>query len=171
MARRRSRRRGHRRGHRRRYRRNPGVARGLMGQVRQAAPAVGWGVVGFVGTAALPNIASRFVPLPDKSTNPMFAALVRAGAAVATGFGVGMFAGKKAGQAALVGGGIAVAADLVLPFVAPVLGLSAYLDEDGVNAYLTEDGGIGYVNPGMEIEDGQMAGAELPERLNPNNRF
>lgn len=171
MAHRRRRRSGRKHHSRRRYRRNPGGARGLVSQVRAAAPDIMWGVAGFVGTAAIPNIAGRFIPLPDKASNPLMATGVRAGAAILTGFGVGMIAGRKAGQAALVGGGIAVAADFILPMIAPVLGLSAYLDEDGVNAYLTEDGGVGYLNPGMEVDDGNIAGAELPERLNPSNRF
>jgi Na+(H+)/acetate symporter ActP len=166
------RRRARRRQRRRGYRRNPGTARGLMAQVRQALPDVGWGVVGFVGTAALPNVAARFVPIPDKATNPLGNAVVKAAAALGTGFLVGMFAGRKAGQATMIGGGIAVAADFVLPFIAPVLGLSAYLDEEsGVQAYLDNDGAIGYLNPGMEMNGGGGGEEGLPERLNPAMRF
>lgn len=142
-----------------------------MGQVKQAAGPVMWGTVGFVGTAALPNIAARFVPIPDKATSPVVHYAVRAAAAVAVGFGVGMFAGKKNGQAAMIGGGIAIAADVAMGFLAGPLGLSSYLDEPGVQAYLDEQGNIGYMNPGLEVTQEGIAGSELPDRLNPDNRF
>lgn len=164
-----------RRAHRRRrgYRRNPGGARGIMAQVRQAIPDVGWGVAGFVGTAVLPNVAARFIPIPDRATNPVANAAVKVAAAVGTGLLIGRFVGRKAGAAAMVGGGIAIAADLIVPLIAPVLGLSAYLDNDGgVQAYLDNDGAIGYLNPGMELDGGGVSGDEgLPERLNPAMRF
>lgn len=146
-----------------------------MGQVKQSIAPIGWGVVGFAGTGILPGVASRFIPLPDRTTSPVMAAAVKAGAAVGTGWLVGMFAGRKAGQAALIGGGIAVAADLILPLVAPALGLSAYLDdESGVSAYLDESGAIGYLSPGMNVDDNDsMSGdaAGVPERLRPESRF
>lgn len=171
MAHRKRRRRGRRTHRRRHHRRNPGVARGLMGQVKQAAGPVLWGTVGFVGTAALPNVAARFVPIPDKATSPVVHYAVRAAAAVAVGFGVGMFAGKKNGQAAMIGGGIAIAADVAMGLLAGPLGLSAYLDDTGgVQAYLDDQGTVGYLNPGFEVQEG-IAGSELPDRLNPDNRF
>jgi hypothetical protein len=161
-----------RRHHRRRhYRRNPGMVRGLMGQIKGAAGPVMWGTVGFIGTAALPNIAARFVPIPDKATSPVIHYAVRAAAAVATGFAVGMFAGKQNGQAAMVGGGIAIVADLAMPLIAGPLGLATYLPDEGVQAYLDDNGNIGYLNPGMDVQNEGIAGSELPDRLNPDNRF
>lgn len=171
MARKRRRRHARRHSRRRGYRRNPG---GVIAQVRHSVPDITWGLAGFVGAAVVPNMAARFVPLPDKASNPVAAAAVKVGAAVGTSWLIGRFIGKRAGQAALIGGGIAVAADLILPVIAPALGLSAYLDDTGgVNAYLDNDGAIGYLNPGMEIDGGGgISGDEgLPERLNPANRF
>jgi len=137
-----------------------------MGQVKAAAPAVGWGAVGFVGTSALPTLASRFVPIPDKASSPLMFYASKAISAVALGWLVSMFAGKKAGFYVLAGGGINLASDVAVQFAGPALGLSEYLEPE-LHEYL-EPGRMGYLSPGENVSG---AFEDETERLNPDNRF
>jgi hypothetical protein len=143
-----------------------------MGQVKAVMPAVGWGAVGFVGTSAVPGIASRFAPqlFPDKATSPMMFYVGKALSAVATGWLVGMFAGKKAGYFALAGGGINLASDAIVTFAGPTLGLSEYL-EPGMQEYLEPGGGVGYLSPGESVSGFGNELETAVDRINPDNRI
>lgn len=172
------RRRRYTRRRRRSYRRNP--PRGILGQLQTALPPVGWGVVGVVGTAMIPDFASRFIPLPTPETNPMGHYAVRAGAAVGTSMIVGMVMGRRQGQQALVGGGVVMAYDLFKQFLGPQLGLSDYLndylpDDPTVSGYLDEGDGAGYLSPGETVGAAEptpeIEYTMSPTRLSPGERF
>ncbi len=90
--------------------------------------------------------------------------------AVALGWALGMFAGRKAGHAALIGGGINVAGEALIQFVGPTLGLSEYLDA-GMQEYLGPGGSMGYLSPGQSVESGPYELDEPVQRLDPDNRF
>ena len=155
---------------RRRHHRNPSYGgRGIMSQVKAVAPAVGWGAVGFVGTSAVPGFASRFAPqlFPDKASSPVMFYVGKAVSALATGWLVGMFAGKKAGYFALAGGGINLASDAIVTFAGPTLGLSEYLDP-GMQEYLEPGGPVGFLSPGETVSGYED---EPVSRMNPDNRI
>ena len=172
------RRRRYTRRRRRSYRRNPPA--GIMNQLQAAIPPVGWGVVGVVGTAMIPDMAARFIPLPTPETNPMGHYAVRAGAALGTSMIVGMVMGRRQGQQALVGGGVVMAYDLFKQFMGPMLGLSDYLndylpDDPSVAGYLDEGGSAGYLSPGESVGAAEVTPEVdytfTPTRLSPGERF
>lgn len=164
-------RRGRRRG-RRSYRRNP--ARAMTGQLTAIAPKVGWGVVGALGTEAVPAIASRFLPLP---TGRGAVLAVKGISGLTTAWIVRRFVGRAQGNAALVGALLPLilqpVRDFVLPFVtgigaAPAMPAGGYLTTDG---YLVQEG-YGYLGPGTTVgqfDDEDVE--EVPSRLEPGERF
>lgn len=167
----RRRRRGHRRGRRRHYRRNP--VRGVTGQLTAVAPKVGWGVVGALGTEAVPAIASRFLPLPQGRAAVL---AVKGISGLTTAWIVRRFVGRAQGNAALVGALLPLilqpVRDFVLPFVtgmtAGPVPTAGYLTSDG---YLVQEG-YGYLGPGTtvgEFEDEDVE--DVPSRLEPGERF
>ena len=170
MARRRrkaTRRRG-RRGGLRRFRAMPGFG-GIVRDLQAAGPKVGWGLVGYTGTSFLPTVAARFIPLPTKDDNPMGYWFTKLLMASVTGFTVRQFAGRSAGQAAVVGALLTMGAEVVNQMIFPMMGLADYLPEDnGIAAYLPENAGMGYANPGEVIGDYEYG--TVP-RLNPDLRI
>jgi hypothetical protein len=146
------------------------MGRGIMGQVQAAMPAVGWGAVGFVGTSMLPGVASRFMPIQyDKAGNPMMYYGIKAASALALGWAVGSFVGRRQGNAVLIGGGINVVGEVIGQFAGPALGLSEYL-EPGMQEYL-EPGSVAYLSPGEPLQGFSGEYDEPVARLNPDARF
>ena len=153
-----------------------------MGQLQAAIPPVGWGVVGVVGTAMIPDWAGRFFPqLPTPESNPMGHYAVRVGAALGTSMIVGMTMGRRQGQQTLVGGGVVIAYDVFKQFIGPQLGLSDYLndylieDDPSVSGYLDEGDAAGYLSPGETVgaaeAEPEIEYTMSPTRLDPGERF
>lgn len=152
---RRRRRRGRRRSsglvrrRRRHYRRNPRLIGGYVRQLQRRLPDVGWGLEGMLLTTAAPQYLSRFLPIASKGGNQIVYYGIKTAVALANGRTVQQFAGGRAGEAASIGGLLAVGHELVRDWIYPMLGLSAYLD--GMGEYL-DAGAIGQLpSAGMTI--------------------
>jgi len=138
----------------RRRRSNP--IRGPLGLDLSAAMYIG---VGMFGAEMLPRFAKKaWAGLP---TVGIMGYLVKAGAAIVIGFGVGRITNRRNGQLAAAGGIALILVDVFRQYVAPRLGLGGlgndyaaltYEDISDVGGYVTTDQMAGYV------ETNKMAG-------------
>lgn len=173
--RRRPRRRSYRR---RRYgRRNPVrlFRGGYFRRITRQLPNVAWAFEGYTAATMLPAYLERMPtigPLIAKTGRfPFVNYLVKAGVALVNGAVVRNFAGTERGNAAELGGLLAVGSEVARDYIFPMLGVGAYL-EGGMGAYL--EGGVGqYPSPGMMLPEYDTEGAvlPLPPRLNAGNRL
>lgn len=125
----------------RRRRSNP--IRGPLGLDLSAAMYIG---LGMFGTEVLPRFAKKaWAGLP---TVGIMGYLVKAGAAIVIGFGVGRITNRRNGQLAAAGGIALILVDLFRQYVAPRLGLGGlgndyaaltYEDISDVGGYVTTD--------------------------------
>jgi len=149
----------------------------LLGDFKAIAPAVGYGLGGYVGMTVLPGFVGRFMPMPKKEDN----AAMYYGVKVLTGLGlgwlVGRFLNRHAGRQVLTGAMITVGAEAVNQFALAPMGLATYLPDsvedynnDGMDTYLPGSEPLGYLSPGVTVDD--MGDEEtLVTRLDPNRRF
>ena len=160
---------------RRRARRNPAISRGLSGlipPVRQILE----GAVGAAATRLIPGLASQYISsgIPV-SGFPGYA--VKAGAAVAAGYIGSMVMGPQCGRNIAAGGFIVLMDEILRDQVYPSvpMPLGAYLSTEsggslmGMDAYLSPGAGVQLENY-LGDDDG-IGSADMPSRLDPNERF
>ena len=105
----------HRRRRRRHYHHNPS----LFG-ARLDFAAIGWGVVGAVGTELGAAAASKLLPASMQASTPAKLA-VKAGVVVLGGFVARKALGPSTSRALIIGGGIAVGVELVRDYLLPLI--------------------------------------------------
>ena len=161
---------------RRAYRRNPGIARGLSGlipPVRQIAE----GAVGAAATRLIPGLASQYIS-PGIPTSGFPGYAVKAGAAMVAGYIGSMVMGQQSGRNIAAGGFIVLMDEILRDQVYPSvpMPLGAYLSTESGGSLM----GMGaYLNPGAGVQleeylggdDDGIGSADMPSRLDPNERF
>lgn len=179
---------------RRRPRRNPprrrrrGIARYAPRALAPFVPdlkTVGYAALGGAATRVVPGYMLRFLPgLPAAGAGAL---AVKAAGATLAGWLGSMVLGRQAGSAMALGGYVLVADEAFRAYVAPRIGLGAYLDDGGMSAYL-DQGMSQYLAPGATVpmltsgsdmgnmydytEDfDDLSGEYTVSRLDPGERF
>lgn len=166
---------------RRRFHRNPGSSGTKLfgGMSIPPVKRIAGGVAGMTAARVIPGYAKKFFPQLATMGGGVDLAL-GALSGLFAGMMAGKFMGKQFGEDVAFGAILGVTDDALRMYVYPAAGLSAYL-EPQLSAYL-EPGLHQYLSPGATIpalgdlnydfnNGDEMGAADLPARLNPNNRL
>lgn len=129
---------------RRRYRRNPRLSiNGLLSQAKNAAVCGAQVVAGKVATRVIRNYIPGGKPAAGAALTPTQIA-IELGAAVAVGYGAGMFLGSRAGEYMMAGGFAGVIESLIKTYKVPIAA-DALGDEGDPNVITVPAHMAGYV--------------------------